>query len=436
MSDDRHVPMAMHGLRAHAAARGVRRLRLFGRAGWVALILIVGLLLGAAVVAGLRVAHAHALDDAVKIQSQRFVTVVTPKRSSSASMLTLPGTLQGVIEAPIYARTSGYVQRWYKDIGDHVKQGDLLAQLAVPEVAQQLLEARAAQDQAAANAQLANSSLVRWEALRLRNAVSQQELEERRNTAALASATQVAAAAGVRRLQELVGYGRITAPFSGVITKRNIDIGTLIDAGSGAKLLFSVAQLDRLRAYVYVPQAYASQIQIGAATEITLKEMPSKVFSGKIGRTSGAIDPVTRTLQVEITLPNPDGKLMSGAYVQVAIKGSNDAASVLTIPGNTLLFRPEGPNVAIVQGDGKVRLKAVTISRELGGTVELADGVRLQDTLIVNPADSLASGDVVQVVPTPADPVQRKVEVRSVSQYPASNPISADGLNKSQNLSH
>ena len=398
MSEDRHASMGIHGLQTHAAARGIRRLQLYRRVKWIAFFMVLVLLIGAAIVIGLRFARAQSLNEAARSQSQVFVTVVTPKRASTASMLTLPGTLQGVIEAPIYARTSGYVQRWYKDIGEHVKQGDILAQLAVPEVAQQLLEARAAQDQAATNAQLAKSTLARWEALRLRDAVSQQELDERRNTAALASATQAATAASVRRLQELVGYGRITAPFSGVVTKRNIDIGTLIDAGSGSKILFTVAQIDPLRVYVYVPQAYAPHIKIGAATEITFQEMPSKVFSGKIVRSSGAIDPVTRTLQVEITLPNTDGKLMSGAYAQVAIKGLGDAAGVLTLPGNTLLFRPEGPHVAVVDGNGKVRLQTVTIGRELGGSVELADGVRGQDKVIVNPPDSLVSGDKVNII--------------------------------------
>ena len=409
MSENRHASIGIHGLHAHEAAHGIRRLQLFRRAKWIAVVLIVFLLIGAAIVMGFRFARAHALDDAVRSQSQLFVTVVTPKRATAASMLSLPGTLQGVIEAPIYARTSGYVQRWYKDIGEHVKQGDLLAQLSVPEVAQQLLEARAAQDQAATNAQLAKNTLARWEALRKQDAVSQQELDERRNTAALATAAQAATAASVRRLQELVGYGRITAPFSGVVTKRNIDVGTLIDAGSSSKILFTVAQLDPMRVYVYVPQAYAPRIHVGAATEITFKEQPGKIFVGKIVRSSGAIDPVTRTLQVEITLPNAEGKLMSGAYAQVAIKGLGDSAGVLTVPGNTLLFRPEGPRVAVVERDGKVRLQAVTISRELGGMVELADGVGLQDKLIINPPDSLVSGDIVSIV-VPAAPVTKDVK--------------------------
>lgn len=416
MSEDRHASMGIHGLHAHAAAHGIRRLQLFGRAKWIAFFLIIALLIGAAIVIGQRLARAQSLNDAARSQSQLFVNVVTPKRVSATPVLSLPGTLQGMIEAPIYARTSGYVQRWYKDIGEPVKQGDLLAQLAVPEVAQQLLEARAIQNQAAANAQLAKSTLVRWEALRLRDAVSQQELDERRNTAALASAAQASTAASVRRLQELVGYGRITAPFSGVVTKRNIDIGTLIDAGSGSKILFTVAQLDPLRVYVYVPQAYAPQIKVGAATEITFKEMPGKIYTGKIVRSSGAIDPVTRTLQVEITLPNPDGKLMAGSYAQVAIKGLGDAGGLLTVPGNTLLFRPEGPLVAIVEGGGKVRLQAVTISRELGGSVELASGVGLQDKLIINPSDSLTSGDKVSVVEPAAPPAQRAVSKLSVEK--------------------
>lgn len=409
MSENRHASMGIHGLQAHAAAHGIRRLKLFRRAKWAAFLFILVLLIGAAIVIGLRFARAQTLNEATQSQSQLFVNVITPKRASASSVLVLPGTLQGAIEAPIYARTAGYVQRWYKDIGEHVNQGDLLAQLAVPEVAQQLLEARAAQDQAATNARLAKSTLARWEALRLRDAVSQQELDERRNTVALASATQASTAASVRRLQELVGYGRITAPFAGVVTKRNIDIGTLIDAGSSSKVLFTVAQLNPLRVYVYVPQAYATQIKIGAATEITFKEMPGKIFSGKIVRSSGAIDPVTRTLQVEIMLPNTDGKLMAGAYAQVAIKSLGDTANTVSVPGNTLLFRPEGPRVAIVDSAGKVRLQAVTISRELGGVVELADGVHLQDKLIVNPPDSLTSGDAVHIIIPQANKADRHV---------------------------
>ena len=401
MSEDRHVSIGIHGLQPHAAASGIRRLHLYRRAKWIAALLILILLIGAAIVVGLRLARATELDAAARSQSQSFVTVVSPKHAVGASTLALPGTLQGAVEAPIYARTSGYVQRWYKDIGEPVKQGDLLAQLAVPEVAQQLLEARAAQDSAATNAQLAKSTLVRYEALRLRDAVSQQELDERRNTAALASATQAATAASVRRLQELVAYSRITAPFSGVVTKRNIDIGTLIDAGSNSKILFTVAQVDPLRVYVYVPQVYASQVRVGDRTEITFKEQPGKIYVGKIMRSAGAIDPVTRTLQVEISLPNGDGKLLAGAYAQVAIKGLAATTEAVTVPGNALLFRPEGPRLALVDRDGKVRLQAVTISRELAGAVEISDGVKLQDRVIINPADSVATGDVVKVVEAP-----------------------------------
>lgn len=398
MSEDRHASIGIHGLHPHAAAHGIRRLQLYRRAKWIAVFLILMLLIGAAIVIGLRLARATELESAARSQSQSFVTVISPKRAGAAPMLALPGTLQGAIEAPIYARTAGYVQRWYKDIGEPVKQGDLLAQLAVPEIAQQLLEARAAQDQAATNAQLAKNTLARYETLRLRDAVSQQELDERRNTAALASATQAATAASVRRLQELVGYGRITAPFAGVVTKRNIDIGTLIDAGSNSKILFTVAQVDPLRVYVYVPQAYAAQVKVGNSTEITFKEQPGKIYVGKIIRSAGAIDPVTRTLQVEISLPNAEGKLLAGAYAQVAIKGLSSSIEAFTVPGNTLLFRPEGPQLAVVDRDGKVRLQAVKISRELAGAVEVSDGVTLQDRVIINPADSLANGDIVKVV--------------------------------------
>jgi RND family efflux transporter MFP subunit len=398
MSENRHSSIGIHGLHAHESAQGIRRLRLLKRMRRVVLVILAILLAGAAIVIGLRVAKGGALAETSREQQIRYVNVIAPKGTDQNSVLRLPGTLQGSIEAPIYARTSGYVTRWYKDIGDQVKKGELLAVIDTPEVAQQLNEAKAAQVQAITNLQLANSTFERWDALRKRDAVAQQELDEKRNAQAVAQAANTSATATVQRLQDQLNYSRIVAPFSGIVTRRNIDIGNLIDAGGGARLLFTMAKSDPLRVYVYVPQNYAPQIKIGNKAEVTLRELPGQIFTGSIVRTAGAIDTLTRTMQVEINLANPDGKLLPGAYAQVAIKARGGDTSAMTVPSNTLLFRPEGTRVAVVGDDGKVHLRPVTISRELGIDVELASGgVTPNDRLIVNPADSLNDGDMVAV---------------------------------------
>jgi len=396
MSEKRHSSLGIHGLHAHEGAHGFNRIRLLKRMHRVALTVLGLLLVGFAIVIGLRMAKGSALAEVSRQQQMRYVKVIHPRSGNQVGELNLPSTLQGSIEAPIYARTSGYVKRWYKDIGDQVKKGDLLAEIDTPEVVQQLNEAKAAQVQAITNLQLAQSTFDRWNALRKRDAVSQQELDEKRNALAVAKAAETSARATVQRLQDQLNYSRIVAPFSGVVTRRNIDIGDLVDA-SGNRLLFSLAKSDPLRVYVYVPQSYAPQIKVGAKAQVTLRELPGQVFSGTVARTAGAIDTVTRTLQVEIRLPNPDDKLLPGSYAQVALKVRGDLPGAMTVPGNTLLFRPSGPCVAVVGAGGKVHLQPVTIGRELGIDVELSSGVTPQDNLIVNPSDSLNEGDVVAV---------------------------------------
>lgn len=396
MSENRHSSIGIHGLHAHEGAHGFNRIRLLKRMHRVALLIIGILLIGAAIVVALRFAKGSALAETSNQQQIRYVSVIAPKAANANNTLNLPGTLQGSIEAPIYARTNGYVTRWYKDIGDQVKQGDLLAQIDAPEIVQQLNEAKAAQAQAVTNLQLAKSTFDRWDALRKRDAVSQQELDEKRNALAFAVAAETSSKATVQRLQDQVGYSRIVAPFAGVITRRNIDIGNLIDAGGGSRVLFTLAKSDTLRAYVYVPQNYAPQIKAGAKADVTLKEIPGRVFEASIARTAGAIDTVTRTMQMEISLPNSDGKLLPGSYVQVAIKTRGGDNSNMVVPSNVLLFRPEGLRAAVVGADGKVHLQPVTIARELGVEVEIA-GLKTSDQVIVNPSDSLNDGDVVNV---------------------------------------
>ncbi|HEX9392973.1 MAG TPA: efflux RND transporter periplasmic adaptor subunit [Usitatibacteraceae bacterium] len=402
MSQKQHSSIGIHHP-ANGMPRGVSRLRLLGRMQRYALLTLGVLAIGAAIVLGMRMAKARDLDETARAQSTRYVIVTNPKAASGDNLLRLPGTLQGFVEAPIYARVGGYLAHWYKDIGDPVEKGELLAQLEVPEVAQQLNEALAAQRQTATNLQLAESTFDRWEALRKRDAVTQQEYDEKRNALASARAAAASSLATVTRLQEQVGFGRITAPFSGIVTRRNIDVGNLVDAGSGTKVLFTLAKNDRLRVYIYVPQNYAAQIRIGDKADIVLKEMPGRKFAGTVVRTAKAIDPLSRTLQVEVNLPNIDGTLLPGAYVEVGIRTRGaEAGKTLTVPGNTLLFRPEGLRVGVVDAAGKVHLQPVTISREMGIEVELSSGVSTADRIILNPPDALAEGDTVNVTTPPA----------------------------------
>lgn len=384
MSDKRHAGLAMHSS-AEAAKNGLQRHRLLARVRKYVLVFLGLLGLGGAVVIGLRFAGAQTLDETRREQAALYVNVVKPRPLAAENLLTLPATLQGQVEAPIYARVNGYLGRWYKDIGEPVKQGELLAQIEVPELAQQVNEA-------SANRQLAQTSFERWEALRKRDAVSQQEFEEKRNALATATAT-------LKRLQEQVAYSRITAPFSGIVTRRNVDVGNLVDAGSGTKVLFVLAKTSPLHLYVYVPQAYARQIKVGDKADVGLKEMAAAKYAGSIVRTARAIDPASRTLQVEIALPNADGKLLPGAYVQVALRTRLDADSkALLLPGNALLFRPDGPRAAVVDAEGKVHLRAVVIGRELGTDVELSGGLAPDDRVILNPPDALNEGDAVSVI--------------------------------------
>lgn len=380
------------------------------RARWVVIVVAVLLAVGAARTLVSRYNNAHALERQVAAQTSRYVHTIAPKPANASRELTLPGTLQGYVESPIYARTSGYVVRWFKDIGTHVNKGDVLALLDTPEVDQELNQAQAARNQAAARKALAQTSLTRWQNLRQKDAVSQQELDERTSAANQAQADLAAAEANVRRLQELQGFRRVVAPFAGVVTKRNVDVGTLVNAGNAGanRELFTLAQTDPLRIYLYVPQAYSQQVRVGQDVAVTLAELPGQTFHGTIARASGAIDTTTRTMQVEVQLPNKDGRLLPGAYVQVAIKGkaATDAAAgdaqTFIVPTNTLLFRKEGPRIAVAE-NGRVDLRPITIGRDYGRTVEIVSGLRASDALIVNPADSIEQGEAVTVVaPKPA----------------------------------
>ncbi|MGA7777738.1 MAG: efflux RND transporter periplasmic adaptor subunit [Paraburkholderia sp.] len=327
-----------------------------------------------------------------------YVNVVTPKQADGSGNTLLPGTLRGYVESPVYARATGYLLHWYVDIGARVKQGQLLADLDTPEVDQELAQAVAQRDQTTSSLVLAKSSYERWQQLRQRDAVSQQELDERQSTYNQDVANLAAADANVQRLRQLESFKRIVAPFTGVITQRNIDVGDLIDAGSGtSRALFALAQADPLRVYVQLPQAYAENVSVGKDVVVTQAELPGKQFHGTITHIAGAIDVPTRSLQIEVRLPNPDGVLRPGAYVQVAVPAA--AHSDIMVPGNALLFRAEGPRMAVVDANGVVHLRKVVIAQDLGQTLEIESGIEPNDKIIINPSDSVADGDHVKIAP-------------------------------------
>jgi RND family efflux transporter MFP subunit len=339
---------------------------------------------------------------ALAVETERLATpsvaVIHPKLQPPGEELMLPATLQAYIESPIYARTNGYLMKWYRDIGSKVNKGELLADIDTPELDQELMQARAARDQANAQLQIAKTSADRWLALRKTDAVTQQETDERTSALQQGEAAVASATANVRRLEQLESFKHIYAPFSGVITKRNVDVGALINSGNTGtnKELFDIASMNPLRVYIDAPQTYATDIHRGMPANIELAELPGQKFAGTVVRTADSIDPATRTLHTEVDVPNPNGKLLPGAFAQVHFAVSPRTPRI-TIPINALLFRPEGTMAAVVGPDKKVQLKKVAIGRDFGTAVEILGGIEQGDSLILNPSDSLESGQQVEV---------------------------------------
>jgi multidrug efflux system membrane fusion protein len=325
------------------------------------------------------------------------VAVIHPKAEKPDREVVLPGNLQAYEESPIYARTNGYLLRWYKDIGSRVKQGELLAKIDTPEVDQELLQSRAARQQVAAQLELARTSDERWHNLRQTDSVSQQEADQQSSIYQQSKSNLAAADANVRRLEQLESFKNVYAPFSGVLTKRNVDRGALINAGAGGRELFDIAKVDPLRVYVSVPQAYARDIKIGMKAWVTLQEFPGQKFQGSVARTAEAIDMATRTLLTEVDVPNKERRLLPGSFGEVHFSVESDANKV-TVPINAMLFRAEGARVAVVEADGKVQLRPVSIGRDYGATLEILSGLSPDEQLIVNPSDSLEDGQQVRVV--------------------------------------
>ncbi|WP_263368474.1 efflux RND transporter periplasmic adaptor subunit [Edaphobacter bradus] len=326
------------------------------------------------------------------------VHVVSPTLGSSAQDLVLPGNVQAFIETPIYSRTNGYLKKWYFDIGAHVRKGQLLAEIETPEVDQQLQQSRAELERMQANMELAGVTSNRWQSLLSKHAVSQQEADQARSNYIAAQAAVGASKANVGRLVQLQSYERIVAPFDGVITARNTDIGDLIDAGSGTsnpRELFHLASVGKLRVYVAVPEVYADSIRDGDSATLTQDSNPVEKAPGTIVRNAKAIDRATRTLNVEVDIDNTKGTLLPGAYVFVHFHLPSGAHTV-TIPSNTLLFRAEGLRVGVVHGD-RVQLTPVTIGHDYGNSVEITSGLNASDQIILDPPDSLTSGIKVHV---------------------------------------
>jgi RND family efflux transporter MFP subunit len=370
---------------------------------------VAALLLGVVIYSGIhqRAMAASNLGAATERAAIAAVNVVEPKSGAALEEIVLPGTTQAFIDTPIFARTSGYLEKWYFDIGAHVQQGQLLAVIETPELDQQLEQARANLKTAQANEKLAEITATRWQNLLKTDSVSKQETDQAVQDLSARQATVDSMTADVQRLQQLQSYEKVYAPFSGVITARNTDTGALINAGAGGSQglatvpqeLFHMAAVNRLRIFVSVPEVDSGAAQNGAKAPLTLDEFPGETFQGTIVRNSDAIDLNSRTLNVEVDIDNHDGRIKPGAYVFVHLKlpdNSKKTNSSLIIPANTLLFRSEGLQVGVVRAD-HAELVPITIGRDYGSTVEVINGLKPTDQVIVSPSDSLTTGTPVRI---------------------------------------
>ncbi|MGA2021007.1 MAG: efflux RND transporter periplasmic adaptor subunit [Candidatus Sulfotelmatobacter sp.] len=363
----------------------------------VAVMLLVLLVAGGITLLA-RASHERALAKETEIETVPTVAVVNPLPEKPDEDLVLPGSLLAYEESPIYARTNGYLVKWYKDIGSRVSKGELLAKIDTPEVDQELNQSRAARQQIVAQMEIAKITADRWANLLKTDSVSAQEADQNASGYKQAQANLSAADANVRRLEQLEGFKDVYAPFTGVLTKRNVDPGALINAGAQAagRELFDIARVDPLRVYTSVPQAYAPYIKVGAKTFVTLQEFPGQKFVATVARTAEAIDTNTRTLLTEVDVPNKDGRLLPGSFGEVHFAvGSN--VNKVTVPVNTMLFRAQGAQVAVVGPDNKVQLRPINIGRDYGTTLEILGGVDPSEKIVVNPSDSLEEGQQVNV---------------------------------------
>jgi len=358
---------------------------------------LIVLLLGAAAALWGITTRARVLADVTRETSETAVptvAVVTPERTATSTDIALPGTMQPFTEAPIYARTNGYLRKWYADIGTRVRAGQLLADIDTPEVDQQLQQARADLGTADANAKLALATAERYRDLSKKQLVSQQDVDNANGSYDAKQAAVESARANVKRLEELEGFNQVRAPFAGVITARNVDVGALI--GSNAKELFHIAATDKLRVFVNVPEVYSRAARPGITADLTLKEFTGRKFTGMLVRTSQSIEVASRTLLTEVDVDNPKGELLPGSYAEVHLKLPTPA-TLLKLPVSAIIFKSDGLQIAKVAG-GRVSLASVTLGRDFGNSVEVITGLNADDQVVVNPGDSLKDGDTVRVV--------------------------------------
>jgi RND family efflux transporter MFP subunit len=373
------------------------------------LLLLVVLAIVVLVVAGGIVPRLHqqqALKRYTEIAAEPAVTVTHPKLGNPAEEVVLPGNIQAFVDAPIYARTSGYLKAWYFDMGAHVKKGQLLAVIDSPEVDHQLQQAQEDLNMAEANLKLAQITANRYLDLFKTDSVAKQDVDNSVQDSAAKSAIVKSARANVGRLEQMVAFEKVYVPFDGIFTERNTDIGQLIQAGAEAgtgyiggtaKELFHVAATDRLRVFVQVPQLYSHAAKPGLTAELTLPELPGKRFAGTLVRTADAMDPVTRTLTVEVDVVNTTGLLYPGAYTQVHLKIKSDQAALI-VPGSSLLFRSEGLRLPTVVNGNRIALVPVVLGRDFGDTVEVVSGLSPDASIVENPPDSLVQDEIVRVV--------------------------------------
>jgi RND family efflux transporter MFP subunit len=366
------------------------------------LVAIIVLVIVAAVVIGGVVPRLRA-KAALKIETTAMavptVNVITPKRGSPQQEIILPGNIQAFVDAPIYARTNGYLRKWYFDIGAHVKKGQLLAEIDTPEVDQQLHQARADLNTAEANLNLSQITAKRYEGLKNTDSVSKQDVDNAEGDFAAKQATVSSAQYNVKRLEDLQSFQKIYAPFDGVITARNTDVGQLIDSGSSVgstRELFHIAAIRTLRVFINVPQQYSVAAKPGISADLTLAQFPGRKFQGKLVRTANAIDIGSRTLLVEVDVENPTGELLPGAFTEVHLKLPSDIPSYI-LPVNTFVFRAQGLQVATVQNGNTVKLVSISLGRDFGAEAEVTAGLTGQESVIVSPPDSIIDGEQVKI---------------------------------------
>lgn len=370
---------------------------------WIAIIAL--LIVAGVVIAG--IVPREKAKAALKVETDDLavptVAAIHPKMGAPQTEIVLPGNVQAFIDSPIYARTNGYLKKWYADIGTHVSRGQLLAEIETPEVDQQLDQARADLNTAQANARLAEITATRYQDLAKTEAVSKQDVDNAVGDFAAKKAMVESAQSNVKRLEQLQSFEKIYAPFDGVITARNTDIGHLINSGAGgpATELFHIAETHSLRVFINVPQEYSGATDPGMTADLTMEQFPGKHFKGRLVRTANAIDPTSRTLLIEVDVDNPTGEILPGAYAQVHLKVPSGTPAVI-LPVSAMLFRSEGLQVATVENGDQVQLRSVTVGRDFGNEIEVLAGIKSSDWVIMNPSDSLVSGEKVHLTEAPA----------------------------------